>query len=369
MRRAEHKLQLSHNVIGDGIVDQEWKEMSGPEDGDLRSVILGLHKFDPLEMSNENPNQIDKNELTAIAERVVAFRYKIQSEIDDRKFEVNPVDMLHGTDILTRGGPESIKYDPDLDEATYREWVEKFKETSPSNHDSIIEVGNRRGILEDKHLKAEAARKKAEQKKLSKWEALGYVSLAVVDPVIPTEDNILSDSGSVNFVYGDCTDPSRVSASEPTVIFSCIDNSGNWGHGGLFDALQKLSASIPAAYQRAHQFGDLHLGDLHVLEITKDSGEAASGSPVRQWVALAVVQSYNPRRKVPRSNISIPDLECCLVKASVFASQNSASIHMPRIGYQDASDRSEWYTVERLLWKYAAVCGTNIFVYYYRRSG
>ncbi|XP_027161821.1 probable helicase CHR10 [Coffea eugenioides] len=369
MRRAEHKLQLSHNVIGDDIVDQEGKEMSGPEDGDLRSVMLGLHKFDPLEMSNENSNQIDKNELTAIAERVVAFRYKLQSEIDDRKFEVNPVDMLHGTDILTRGGPESIKYDPDLDEATYREWVEKFKVTSPSNHDSIIGVGNRRGILEDKHLKAQAAREKAEQKKLSKWEALGYVSLAVVDPVIPTEDNILSDSGSVNFVYGDCTDPSRFSASEPTVIFSCIDNSGNWGHGGLFDALQKLSASIPAAYQRAHEFGDLHLGDLHVVEITKDSGEVASGSPVRQWVALAVVQSYNPRHKVPRSNISIPDLECCLAKASFFASQNSASIHMPRIGYQDASYRSEWYTVERLLRKYAAVYGTNIFVYYYRRSG
>ena len=37
-----------------------------------------------------------------------------------------------------------------------------------------------------------------------------------------------------------------------------------------------------------------------------------------------------------------------------------ASIHMPRIGYQD---RSEWYTVERLLRKYASLYGIKIFVY------
>lgn len=48
-----------------------------------------------------------------------------------------------------------------------------------------------------------------------------------------------------------------------------------------------------------------------------------------EWVALAVVQSYNTRRKVPRSNISLPELECCLSKASYSASQNSgkASVH------------------------------------------
>lgn len=42
-----------------------------------------------------------------------------------------------------------------------------------------------------------------------------------------------------------------------------------------------------------------------------------------QWVALAVVQSYSPRRKVPRSKISIPDLEHCLSKASFSAAQSS----------------------------------------------
>lgn len=49
---------------------------------------------------------------------------------------------------------------------------------------------------------------------------------------------------------------------------SCVDNSGNWGHGGMFDALARLSAAVPDAYERASEFGDLHLGDLHLIEIS-----------------------------------------------------------------------------------------------------
>jgi len=36
---------------------------------------------------------------------------------------------------------------------------------------------------------------------------------------------------------------------------------------------------------------------------------------------------------------------------------------MPRIGYHDGSDRSDWYTVERLLRKYASIYAIKIFVY------
>lgn len=46
----------------------------------------------------------------------------------------------------------------------------------------------------------------------------------------------------------------------------------------------------------------------------------------RRWVALAVVQTYNPRRKVPRSSVSISELEQCLSKASFSASQSSGML-------------------------------------------
>lgn len=45
-----------------------------------------------------------------------------------------------------------------------------------------------------------------------------------------------------------------------------------------------------------------------------------------KWVALAVVQSYNPRCKVPRSKISLLHLESCLSKAAFSASQNSGNL-------------------------------------------
>lgn len=51
------------------------------------------------------------------------------------------------------------------------------------------------------------------------------------------------------------------------LFHSCVDDSGHWGRGGMFDALSKLSASIPDAYQRASEFGDLHLGDLHLIRV------------------------------------------------------------------------------------------------------
>lgn len=360
MRRAERKLQLSHNVIGEDVTNGEGKDMPGIETGDLRSVIFGLHMFDPTDISSEISDELNMSELNAMVEKVIALRDGKQSDKDERKVGINSTNVLTTHDLNEGGGLSSVTFDPGLDEAAYLSWVEKFKETSKSNDNAVLDLGNRRGLPEEKYLKAESARKKAEEKMLAKWDALGYQSLSVKDPVCSVERD--SDSGSVTFVYGDCTQPSKVCPSEPTIIFSCVDDSGSWGHGGMFDAMAKLSARIPSAYERASEVGDLHLGDLHIIEVTEDPVDTP------QWVALAVVQSYNSRRKVPRSSISIPDLERCLSKASFSAAQNSASIHMPRVGYQEGSDRSEWYTVERLLRKYSAIHGINIFVYYYRRS-
>ncbi|XP_052193253.1 probable helicase CHR10 isoform X2 [Diospyros lotus] len=364
MRRAEKKLQLSHIVVGEDAMDEEEKSRAGAEAGDLRSVIFGLHMFDPDEMNDKQSEQLNVYELNNIAERVIALRNKQQSDEDDRKFKVDPIDMVDGHD-LAKEDPTSVAY-PGFDEASYLSWVEKFKESSQLNDSGILELGNRRNWDEEKRQRAEALRKKVEEKKLSKWKAHGYHSLSVKDPICPNCDGML-DSGSINYVYGDCTHPSKMCPSVPAIILSCVDNSGNWGHGGMFDALAKLSTSVPGVYHQASEFKDLDLGDLHLIEIKEGSDERTIGkAPL--WVALAVVQSYNPKRKVRRSNISIPDLEICLSKASSSAAQNSASIHMPRIGYQVGSDRSEWYTVERLLRKYAALYGIKIFVYYHQRS-
>lgn len=51
-------------------------------------------------------------------------------------------------------------------------------------------------------------------------------------------------------------------------LISCVDTSGNWGRGGMFDALANLSSSIPDAYRQAFECGDLHMGDLHLIHLT-----------------------------------------------------------------------------------------------------
>lgn len=215
MRRAERKLKLSHNVIGEDALDCEGKEMTGAEVGDLRSVIFGLHEFDPTEMSNENSDELNTLELHATVDKVLALRNGQKSNKDNKKLEIAPNDISDGRGL----DPSSVTLDPVLDEASYLSWVEKFKDASEATNSPVLELENRRSLPEERHLKAEAAKKKAEDKKSAKWEALGYKSLSVKDPVCPADTGIMSDSGSVQFVYGDCTQPSKVSPSEPTIIF------------------------------------------------------------------------------------------------------------------------------------------------------
>ena len=74
----------------------------------------------------------------------------------------------------------------------------------------------------------------------------------------------------------------------------------------------------------------------HIYRYAENSNEQNQDSTTPQWVALAVVQSYNPRRKVPRSNISISDLERCLAKTSFSAAQNAGKFS-PRINLLQSS--------------------------------
>ncbi|KAI0520640.1 hypothetical protein KFK09_008118 [Dendrobium nobile] len=365
MRRAVKKLQLSNNVMGTEVECNKTGNDALIEAGDMRSLIRGLQVFDPIDNNANNLNVDNLVELSTMTEKVVQMRNSELLNKDDCIFEINPSDLLSDCHSA-RKKAFSFNFDVGLDEASYLSWIEKLKKVAPATQETNEEFRKRKHLSEERLVKQEADRRKAEEKKVAKWEALGYHSLSVYEPDVTVENDLISDSGSVQFVYGDCTKPSSVCPTEPAIIFSCVDNSGNWGHGGMFTALANLSASIPDAYHRASEFGDLHMGDLHLMKLNDGDNGIMAQAPL--WVALAVVQSYSSRRKVPRSNISTDDLEKCLSKASASASQNSASIHMPRIGYQVGSQRSEWYTIERLLRKYASIYGISIFVYYYRRT-
>ncbi|EMS67549.1 Chromodomain-helicase-DNA-binding protein 1-like protein [Triticum urartu] len=264
MRRAERKLKLSHNIFGDKDATDGKGNDLGNEANDMRSIIFGLHQFDPADTAAETINEETLEKLKSMSENVIKMRTHEPSEKDDRAFEINP-DLTEGSGLVITRACDSISIDPGVDEAAYLSWVEKFKEASHSIEDVPVELERQRPAPEDKLLKREANKKKAEEKRLAKWKDLGYQTLGVKVPDNIPNQNI-SNSGSVQLVYGDCTDPSKVCAAKPAIIFSCVDNSGTWGHGGMFDALTSLSTYIPDAYHRASEVDDLHMGDLHLIQ-------------------------------------------------------------------------------------------------------
>lgn len=208
LRRAERKLQLSHNVVGDTVEEKE------EDRGDLRSLVFGLQRFDPEEIQNEESDNLKLVEISSLAEKVVAIRQNVEPDKEARKFEINSSETVRGS------SSSAANVYSELDEASYLSWVEKLKEASRSSKDEkVMELGDRKNVSEERHVRVEAARKKAEEKKVANWEANGYESLSVEEPIFPEDVDSSSDAGSVHFVYGDCTKPSTVSQQEPAIIF------------------------------------------------------------------------------------------------------------------------------------------------------
>lgn len=384
MHRANRKLQLSHNVIGHDDAGLEVHGSEGIARGDLRSIIIfGLHKFDPSDNLERSSSEMNYTEVKKVAEKVLGRRYA-SVDMDDERINLHSREMTSVDSIYTYAGNDvsfgkyakevDLDHGKNADQVAFEAWVNKAKDGS-LNKDSGENVRGRKLAYSHDDKKLEEARaekrRKVEDKKHAKWEALGYKSLAIegASECLSVEPN--SDSGEVHFVFGDCTNPIKGYPSETTIIFSYVDNSGIWGSGGMFDALANLSQIVPEAYRKAHECEDLHLGDLHFIPISgrnSDENELDTSHEDSQWVALAVVQTYNPRRKVARSDISLPHLEGCLKKVTISAIQKSASIHMPRIGCRSGQGHKEWYAVERLLHKYAATYGVKIYVYYFKRA-
>lgn len=384
MQRANRKLQLSHNVIGHDDADPEAHGSEGIAGGDLRSIIIyGLHKFDPSDNIEGISSEMNFTDVKNVAEKVLGRRYASPDLDDDgiklHSHELRGVDSIYtysGNDVSFAKYAKEVDSDHarNADQVAFEAWMNKAKDGSLNKDLGDNVRGRKRAYSRsDKELEEARAekRRKVEDKKRAKWEALGYKSLAVQDTseslnVVPN-----SDHGEVHFVFGDCTNPIKDHPSEATIIFSCVDNSGNWGSGGMFDSLANLSQIVPDAYGKAYECEDLHLGDLHLIPLSgknSDENKLDISNEASQWVALAVVQTYNPRRKVARSDISLPHLEGCLETVAISALRKSASIHMPRISCRSGEGHKEWYTVERLLHKYAATYGVKIYVYYFKRA-
>jgi len=198
--------------------------------------------------------------------------------------------------------------------------------------------------------KADAREKRKEERKLQRWKDAGYVSSSVA-MTDDEPDDVSDDTEYMHYVSGDVTQPVTV-PDESVLVTHVVDDSGDWGSGGVFDALGKVTSRPKEQYELAGDMKDIKLGDVHVV----DCNDMQNND--KYSVALLIAQDQKLKMKTAC-------LKDCLRKLSTVAAGHGYSVHLPRIGYN--SPGFDWYGTERLLRKYLANKGIHTYIYYYPR--
>ncbi|KAM6938744.1 chromodomain-helicase-DNA-binding protein 1-like [Lycodopsis pacificus] len=220
-------------------------------------------------------------------------------------------------------------------------------------------------------LQEDAKKKQQEQKhkkKMAWWESCGYRSQCL-PPVNSEEEeeeeeddssvcSTDSDSTAISYVLGDVTHPHA--AQGDAIIVHCVDDSGQWGRGGLFTALEVRSDEPRKKYESAGKMKDLEVGNVLLFPID-DKQSRLDG---RDQLALIVAQQRDKSNKL--SGILLTALDDGLKKIHAAAKRNKASVHLPRIGH--ATRAFNWYGTERLIRKHLASRGIPTFIYYHNRA-
>uniref|UniRef100_W5UIK8 Chromodomain-helicase-DNA-binding protein 1-like protein n=1 Tax=Ictalurus punctatus TaxID=7998 RepID=W5UIK8_ICTPU len=220
----------------------------------------------------------------------------------------------------------------------------------------------------------EKKREREEQKykkKMAWWASCGYTSLCLPSADSEGEDvdeeeegdvssvnSTDSDDTAIRYVLGDVTHPQA--EREDVIIIQCVDDSGRWGRGGLFTALELRSDEAKKQYELAGDMEDLELGSVLLFSID-DKQSRLSG---RDYLALIVAQRRDKTNQL--SGIHLNALDEGLKKIYRAAKQKKASVHLPRIGH--ATKGFNWYGTERLIRKHLASRGVPTFIYYYKRT-
>uniref|UniRef100_A0A3Q2WH12 Chromodomain helicase DNA binding protein 1-like n=1 Tax=Haplochromis burtoni TaxID=8153 RepID=A0A3Q2WH12_HAPBU len=220
-------------------------------------------------------------------------------------------------------------------------------------------------------MQEEMKKKQEEQKykkKMAWWESCGYRSrcLPSVDSEEEEEEeedgssmcSTDSDSTDIHYVLGDVTHPHT--ARGDAIIVHCVDDSGRWGRGGLFTALEVRSDEPRKQYELAGKMKDLDLGSVLLFPINDKQSRLNS----QDQLALIVAQQRDKANNL--SGIFLSALDEGLKKIYKAVKRTKASVHLPRIGH--ATKGFNWYGTERLIRKHLASRGIPTFIYYHSRN-
>ncbi|KFO86016.1 Chromodomain-helicase-DNA-binding protein 1-like, partial [Buceros rhinoceros silvestris] len=221
---------------------------------------------------------------------------------------------------------------------------------------------------EKKAAKAEAEHKK----KMAWWKANHYTSTSLPSEESDSEEEFEEDEAGPNvsfdsedadlnclkYIMGDVTHPRA--EEEDAIIVHCLDDSGHWGRGGLFTALEARSDQPRKIYEMAGKMKDLELGRTLLFPID-DKKPRRKGQDL-----LALIVAQHRDRSNNLSGIKLSALEKGLKKIYLAAKKRNATVHLPRIGY--ATKGFNWYGTERLIRKHLATRGIPTLIYYFPRN-
>ncbi|XP_004067863.1 chromodomain-helicase-DNA-binding protein 1-like isoform X1 [Oryzias latipes] len=394
--RAASKLQLTNTVIQDGrfsLLDQAHSAAAGVQLSEiLKFGVDKLLSSDESSVQDVNLQNIfgssrggqwvDDEDLKAVAEEE-------EEEERPESDELNHMYIFEGVDYSRDPSSEDRKIFDRLLEEQLAEIQKAVGEGRALRHKAGVSLSVAVGIptrkrkplseaeLELRRKRREDAaakraklqedlKRKQQAKKMAWWESSGYRSLCL-PPVVSEEDedeedgssSCSMDSNSVDICYvlGDVTHPHA--AKGDAIIIHCVDDSGRWGRGGVFTALEVRSDEPRKRYELAGKMKDLELGSVLLFPID-DKQSRPDG---QDQLALIVAQRRDKAHNL--SGILLTALDEGLKKIYVAARRKKASVHLPRIGH--STKAFNWYGTERLIRKHLTSKGIATFIYYYKK--
>ncbi|XP_022531537.2 chromodomain-helicase-DNA-binding protein 1-like isoform X1 [Astyanax mexicanus] len=395
--RAMSKLQLTNTVIEEGrfsLLENPKTAASAPELRDILTfgvdkllstetssvqnvdlkLILGSSKDGCWLMDEEPVIPVEDDEEKAGPSHMYEFEGKDYSKTPSAK----------DREVLTCLFEEELALKMDLvnDGRTLRSKTGSFLAeplATPSRKRTLTEsqmeerrLKKEESIAKKAKIQEEKKRQREEEiykNKMARWDLCGYKSLCLSSTDSEGEDvdedgenssvnSTDSEDTEIHYVIGDVTHPQtpRMDA----IIVHCVDDSGRWGKGGLFTALEVRSDEAKKQYELAGNMEDLDIGHVLLFPI-EDKQPTVNG---RDHLALIVAQKRDKSNNV--SGIQLTALEKGLKKIYRAAKKLKASVHLPRIGH--STKGFNWYGTERLIRKHLAHRGIPTFVYYYKQT-
>ncbi|KAM3875781.1 LOW QUALITY PROTEIN: chromodomain-helicase-DNA-binding protein 1-like [Diretmus argenteus] len=341
---------LGRSRDGQWVADEDATLLRGEEEEDTASESDGqnhMYYFEGKDYS-KNPSLLDQKIFDRLLEEQ---RAELQDAVGDgRALRHNAVSLS-----APLGAPPRKRKALNAAELELRR--QRRQEAAAKR--AKLQEDRKRTLQEQKH-----------KKKMAWWESCGYRSLCLppVDSEEEEEEEEMGDDGSVcstdsertaiHYVLGDVTHPHA--AQEDAVIVHCVDDSGRWGRGGLFTALEVRSDEPRKQYELASEMKDLDLGNVLLFPID-DKQSRLDG---RDQLALIVAQQRDKANNL--SGIRLSALDDGLKKIYAAAKRDKASVHLPRIGH--STKGFNWYGTERLIRKHLSSRGVPTFIYYHSRT-